>query len=131
MSPELLELLAAARQVRANAYAPYSGFLVGAAIRAESGRIFVGCNVENASYGATICAERSAVVQMVAAGEQRIVSVAIFVDAEALAMPCGMCRQVLGEFADDAAVVVANPQTQELFALADLLPHRFRFTGRS
>src|SRR6185436_14159928 len=80
-------LIEAARVVREKAYAPYSGFSVGAAVLSESGRIYVGCNVENASYGATICAERSAIVQLVAAGDREITAVAVFVDAKDPAMP--------------------------------------------
>src|SRR6185369_16938832 len=92
---EILEaLVESARTVRDKAYAPYSGFLVGAAVLSESGRIYVGCNVENASYGATLCAERNAIAQLVAAGERNVAAVAVFVDADDPAMPCGICRQV-------------------------------------
>ncbi len=124
-----LELVRAAQQVVLHAHAPYSNFRVGAALRTESGKVFVGCNVENASYGATICAERSAVSQMVAAGERAISSLAIYVEADAVPMPCGMCRQVLAEFAEDLIVIVANPSYHEFLSLAELLPHRFRFSG--
>ncbi len=126
MTPELDELVSVARQALRHAYAPYSRFRVGAALRTKSGRIFQGCNVENASYGATLCAERAAVVQMVSAGEHELESIAICVEAAAIPMPCGMCRQVLAEFADDALIVVANPAHQETHTLRDLLPHRFR-----
>src|SRR6478736_1354176 len=99
MEHELAEaLIESARAVRDNAHAPYSGFHVGAAVMSESGHIYVGCNVENASYGATLCAERSAIAQMVAAGEKRLTNVAVFVDADEPAMPCGVCRQVIAEF---------------------------------
>ncbi len=123
-------LLARAREVRANAYAPYSRFTVGAALLAADGRVFAGCNVENASYGLTICAERTAAFAAVLAGAGPIEAVAVAcVDAPegsdpALLMPCGACRQVLAEF--------AGPDTPFLvdrvgaMTLADLLPRAFR-----
>ncbi|HEY5959592.1 MAG TPA: cytidine deaminase [Polyangiaceae bacterium] len=120
----LVELAAAARD---RAYAPYSKFRVGAALLTESGRVFAGCNVENATYGATICAERSAVCAMVAAGESRIAAIAVFSDATPPATPCGICRQVLAEFAEDATVIVATPRVQSTYRLAQLLPHQFVF----
>ena len=118
-------LLGAARAVRERAYAPYSKFLVGAAVRADNGAIFVGCNVENASYGATICAERSAILAMVAAGQRAIASVAVFTDADTLAMPCGLCRQVISEFQRDAQLIVANPRQRRVLAFSDLFPEPF------
>ncbi len=125
LSPELAGLVAAARAVRERAYAPYSSFLVGAAVRGESGRIFSGCNVENASYGATICAERSAVLTMVSEGERRLTAVAVFTDAATLAMPCGLCRQVLAEFERAAQIVVANPREVRVIAFSALFPEPF------
>lgn len=125
LTSDQAELVECARRVREHAYAPYSQFKVGAALRSTSGKIFVGCNVENASYGATICAERSAVVQMISAGEQRLHSVCVFTDAESLAMPCGMCRQVLAEFGLDVTVVVASPSAHKLTTLRSLLPEPF------
>ena len=118
-----------ARDVRENAYAPYSKFRVGAAILGHSGRIYVGCNVENATYGATLCAERAAVCSMVASGETRLAAVAIFTDCNPAATPCGICRQVLAEFADDAPVVVAGPHNHSVLSLAALLPERFAFAS--
>ena len=125
LSAELAELLAAARAVRERAYAPYSHFLVGAALRAENGQVFVGCNVENASYGATICAERSAILAMVAAGQRTISSIAVFTDADTLAMPCGLCRQVISEFQRDAQLLVANPRQQRVLDFSEIFPEPF------
>ena len=122
---ELEALVAAARTARENAYAPYSNFRVGAAVMGASGRIYIGCNVENATYGATVCAERAAICSMVASGETRLTAVAVFTDSSPAASPCGICRQVLVEFADDATVVVASPKTQLVLSLAALLPERF------
>jgi cytidine deaminase len=120
---DLTELVDRARAVRERAYAPYSRFLVGAALRTASGRVFVGCNVENASYGATICAERGAVSTMVAEGEREIADIAVFTDGDSLAMPCGMCRQVLAEFASPTCrVLVASPRESKETTLGALLP---------
>jgi cytidine deaminase len=122
---DLSGLVKLAEAAREHAYAPYSKFRVGAALLAESGKIYVGCNVENATYGATICAERAAICAMVAAGETKLVAVAVFSDASPPATPCGICRQVLAEFADDASVVVATPRMQRVLSLAALLPEKF------
>lgn len=118
--------LAVARQALKNAYAPYSGFHVGAALIAEDGRIFSGCNVENASYGLTMCAERVALGCAVAAGVRRFTVAAVASDGLA-PPPCGACRQVLAEFLDEDAVVVASGADGETvrFAMGALLPHRF------
>lgn len=125
LTADLADLVARARAARELAYAPYSRFLVGAALRAENGQVFVGCNVENASYGATICAERSAILAMVAAGQRRIESLAVFTDAETLAMPCGLCRQVISEFQHDARLVVANPRQQRVLEFTQIFPEPF------
>jgi cytidine deaminase len=125
LTTDLEALLAAARVVRERAYAPYSKFLVGAAVRSENGAIFAGCNVENASYGATICAERSAIMTLVAAGQRIITSIAVFTDADILAMPCGLCRQVISEFQRDAQLIVANPRQRRVLAFADIFPEPF------
>jgi cytidine deaminase len=121
------DLLAAALKARANAYAPYSGFAVGAALRAEDGRVYVGANVENAAYPEGLCAEASAIGAMVAAGARRIAELVIVADGAALCTPCGACRQRIRELAAiDAKVHVAGPEgIRRSFALAELLPHSF------
>jgi cytidine deaminase len=119
------ELVAAARAARAHAYAPYSGFAVGAALRSTSGAIYGGCNVENASYGATLCAERVAVVRMIAGGDRAVTMIAVYTDVEPPAMPCGLCRQTLQEFGRAVVVVVAGPKTVRRTTLAALLPEPF------
>jgi cytidine deaminase len=122
------QLAAAAAAVRANAYAPASRFHVGAAVLAADGRMFVGCNVENASYGLTICAERAAVCAAVAAGARELVAVAIATGLDDPATPCGACRQVLAEFGRDLQVVlVGNGGRQRTTTLAALLPEPFTF----
>jgi cytidine deaminase len=118
------ELVAAARKAREFAYAPYSHFQVGAALRTASGRIFCGCNVENLSYGLTICAERAAVFAAVAAGETQFEAVAVVADSIQPVTPCGACRQVLAEFAQgDLRICSANLQDQRFEStIAELLP---------
>jgi cytidine deaminase len=122
------ELLEAARRVRAHAYAPYSRFAVGAAVRGLSGRIYAGANVENASYGLAICAERSAVAAAVAAGETGLTACAVVTSASPPAAPCGMCRQVLAEFAPDTLPIALSNDGDERedTTLGALLPRAFR-----
>ena|SRR5947209_1000989 len=117
------DLIAAAAAARAKAYAPYSNFAVGAALQTQSGAIFTGCNVENLSFGLTLCAERSAVVAAVSNGHQDFAAIAIVTGSERPAVPCGACRQVLSEFNRNLKVVSAtiSGQVQE-FELAKLLP---------
>jgi cytidine deaminase len=119
-------LVAAARAARERAVAPYSGFKVGAALEAADGTIITGCNIENASYGLTICAERVAMFKALSEGHRRFVRMAVVADTEAPTSPCGACRQVLWEFGQDLDVILAN--LREITAehrLADLLPHAF------
>ncbi|MDO8349100.1 MAG: cytidine deaminase [Planctomycetota bacterium] len=124
----LQELAAAAVAVQAHAYAPASHFAVGAAVLADDGRVFAGCNVENASYGLTICAERAAVFAAVAAGCKALRAVAIATDLRKPARPCGACRQVLAEFGPDMVVVlVGTGGVQERTTLGALLPEPFTF----
>jgi cytidine deaminase len=118
-------LIEAARGVQARAYAPYSRYHVGAALEAEDGRVFVGCNVENASYGLTQCAERAAVTAAIAAGAGRFRRVVIVTDSDPPAAPCGACRQVLAEFAPELVVEAVGPQRRERWTMRDLLPAGF------
>lgn len=122
-----MELLNAARAVRDNAHAPYSGFKVGAALRAGSGRVYTGCNVENASYPEGTCAETGALAALVAAGETEVTEVAIIADSPEPITPCGGCRQRLSEFATgDVPVIMANlGESTETKTLAALLPGAF------
>ena len=110
-------------EVAGRAYAPYSKFLVGAILVGKDGRIFAGCNVENISFGLTICAERNAVFAAVAAGCREFEKIVIVADTEVPASPCGACRQVLAEFDPDLEIVLANFRGQtEMFRLSQLLP---------
>ena len=124
------ELLQAAREVRENAYAPYSGFKVGAAVQSASGTIYTGCNVENVAYPEGTCAEAGALAAMVAAGETRISAVAVIADSPSPVTPCGGCRQKLAEFgAGDVSVTMATTDGQSLdMTLAELLPGAFAAT---
>lgn len=118
-----------ALKVREHAHAPYSRFKVGAALITESGKIFTGCNVENSSYGATICAERNALGAMVAAGEHHFVEIAVVTDTTDGCPPCGICRQALAEFAIDPKKAIIHMATlhevKKSFSLVDLLPEAF------
>lgn len=123
------ELVEAAKQARKNAYAPYSQFPVGAALLSKSGRIYTGCNVENSSYGLTICAERNAIFSAVAAGEREFEALVIAAK-NAKVYPCGACRQVLAEFCDDLTIrIVGEDGEQTETRLSEILPHAFRLKG--
>ena len=125
-------LVEAARVARAHAHAPYSHYAVGAALLTRSGRVHVGCNVENATYGATLCAERAAVAAMVTSGDTAPIACAVVTAGPRPGAPCGICRQVLIEFARDMKLVlVAEDARGKIIAkktarLAKLLPHAFR-----
>jgi cytidine deaminase len=120
-------LRSAAQAVQQRAYAPYSKFRVGCALEAEDGTIFVGCNVENASFGLTICAERAAVCAAVSAGVHRFRRAVVVSDADPPAAPCGACRQVLAELGDaDTEILIAGPRgAPERTTLGALLPRAF------
>jgi cytidine deaminase len=119
-------LIAAARTAREHAHAPYSNFRVGAAVRAKSGRIFTGCNVENATYGLTLCAERVAIFKAVSEGERGFDAVAVVADTDTLTPPCGACRQILWEFCGDAEVILANLGGKiDRYRLSTLFPKPF------
>jgi len=119
------DLIAEAMKAREKAHVPYSHFAVGAALLAKSGRIYTGCNVENASYGLSICAERVAVFKAVSEGERDFEVIAVV--TEKGVPPCGACRQVLMEFGEDIQVIVANGAGEyRVFALQELLPKAFR-----
>ena len=120
-------LLHEARQARERAYAPYSHFLVGAALLTRDGRRFDGCNVENAAYPVGNCAEASAIAAMVAAGENRIASILVIGNGDALVTPCGACRQRIREFGrPETPILIAGPEgVRASFTLGELLPHSF------
>lgn len=131
LSPTWTPLVEAAWTAWSRAYAPYSRFQVGAALLTTDGRLIPGCNVENAAYPATLCAERTAVCAAVATGlrPDGIEALVIVTEAETLTPPCGSCRQVLAEFAVDLPILLVNRNGRALHHLADLLPHAF--TGRN
>lgn len=120
------ELIKAAADARERAYAPYSNFRVGAAVEAESGDIYIGCNVESASYGLTVCAERVAIWKGISCGEKRFTRIAVVVDTEELTPPCGVCRQIIWEFCGDVPVILSNLHGKtETIQMSDLLPRAF------
>jgi cytidine deaminase len=118
------ELVAMAREAMAAAYVPYSHYPVGAALLCRDGRVFKGCNVENASFGAANCAERTALFKAVSEGAREFSAIAITAE-KSMAWPCGICRQALYEFAPDLRVIVAWGERREEAILSDLLPHGF------
>lgn len=121
------ELIDKAKEARANAYAPYSKFLVGSALITENGKIFTGCNIENVSLGLSICAERVAIFKAVAEGIKDIRAIAVIGDTEEPCTPCGACRQVMIEFAPDMKVVMANLHNKiKIKKARDLLPDSFK-----
>jgi cytidine deaminase len=123
------ELIMAAAKARENAFAPFSQFRVGAAVETEDGEIITGCNVESASYGLTVCAERVAIWNAVSKGKKRITNIAVVVDTEELTSPCGACRQIIWEFGGDIPVIMSNLKgTTETIRMKDLLPRAFDMT---
>lgn len=127
MSEESLqELLETAKAARLRSIAPFSNFLVGAAVKTDEGKVYIGCNVESASYGLTVCAERVAIWKALSEGERQFTELAVVADTDTLTPPCGTCRQIIWEFARGAKIVFANLNGQsEVFDIRDLLPRAF------
>ena len=120
------ELIEAATAVRENAYAPFSEFKVGSALETDDGEIITGSNVESASYGLTVCAERVAVWTAISQGKRKVKKIAVVADTEELTPPCGVCRQIIWEFGGDIPVVLANLRgNTETVQMKDLLPRAF------
>ena len=120
------DLVAAARRAREHAHAPYSTFKVGAALETADGQVFTGCNIENATYGLTICAERVAIFKAISEGHRAFTRIAVVADTTAPTPPCGACRQILWEFAGDIEVILANTMRETgRFKLRELFPHPF------
>ncbi len=126
---QAMKLLRAAAAVSKRAHAPYSNFQVGAALLTDRGEIITGCNVENASYGLTICAERNAIFHAVASGKRRLTAIAIVASGDQMPYPCGACRQVIAEFGDPSMTVLFAPRARlasyESAKLGELLPKSF------
>ncbi|MGI6083986.1 MAG: cytidine deaminase [Acetivibrionales bacterium] len=126
--PESEKLVNLAVKIKENAYVPYSNFHVGAALFADNGRIYTGCNIENASYGAAICAERTAIVKAISDGAKRILAIAVASDSKSPTMPCGICRQVLSEFClSDMPLYLSNRDGEyKVYSFEEILPHSFK-----
>ncbi|HWF88427.1 MAG TPA: cytidine deaminase [Pyrinomonadaceae bacterium] len=126
MSEDIESLIETAKRAREQAVAPFSNFQVGAAVKTADGRVYTGCNVESASYGLTVCAERVAIWKALSEGERQFTEMAVVADTETLTPPCGTCRQIIWEFARGARIVFANLEGKsEEFHIADLLPRAF------
>ncbi len=119
------KLINIAKNSARNAYAPYSNYKVGAALQTKNGKIFTGCNVENASYGLTMCAERTAIFKAVSEGEKEFEKMVIFADSGKMPYPCGACRQVISEFSKDMKIIVVNNDNIYETNNAKLLPKQF------
>lgn len=127
MQTDVAKLVEASKAAMEQAYAPYSSFKVGAAVLGASGKVYSGCNVENASYGLSVCAERVAIFKAVSDGEKQIDAIAIANSSRKPAFPCGACRQVMAEFAaDDMEIYLVSDGGVEKHTLAELLPNAFR-----
>jgi cytidine deaminase len=126
LTSEQRELVQEASKARELAYAPYSRFKVGAAVRTKSGKIYLGCNIENVSYGLSMCAERAAIFNAVAAGDREITEIAVVTDADPPSVPCGACRQVLAEFSRCARIILQNIEGEhEVTSIKELFPRPF------
>ncbi|MEN8907396.1 MAG: cytidine deaminase [Clostridiales bacterium] len=126
---DYMKLIEAANKIKNNSYSPYSNFKVGAAVRTNDGSIFLGTNIENASFGATICAERVALFSAVSSGKKDISEIAIISDKDNIIFPCGICRQVMSEFTNDKTIIICSNKKMiyEVYKLKDLLPKTFDF----
>lgn len=124
-------LIELAKQARAHAYAPYSGFAVGAAALSADGRVFLGCNIENASYGLTNCAERTAIFSAVAAGAKELAALAVVADGEQPCSPCGACRQVIAEFSIKRIILANLAGKSRVVTAEELLPYAFSLEDKS
>ena len=127
MSEESLqELIETAKSARLQSIAPFSNFLVGAAVRTVDGKVYTGCNVESASYGLTVCAERVAIWKALSEGERKFSELAIVADTQTLTPPCGTCRQIIWEFAKDATIILGNLHGEsQIVSIRELLPRAF------
>ena len=127
MSEESLrELIETAKSARLQSIAPFSNFLVGAAVKTEEGKVYTGCNVESASYGLTVCGERVAIWKALSEGERKFTELAIVADTETLTPPCGTCRQIIWEFAKDAIIILGNLHGEtQIVSIRELLPRAF------
>ena len=123
---DINELINKAKNAREHSYSPYSRFKVGAALKTKNGMVFTGCNIENSSYGLSICAEREAIFKAISAGERDLDTIAVVTDSDKLTTPCGACRQVMWEFSKDMTIVVANLKgDKKEFKIKELLAHPF------
>ena len=126
MSEDFEPLIEAAMQARLQSVAPFSNFLVGAAVKTADGKVYTGCNIESASYGLTVCAERVAIWKALSEGERDFTDLVVVADTETLTPPCGTCRQIIWEFAKHATIILANLRGQrEEVHILDLLPRAF------
>jgi cytidine deaminase len=122
----LQQLIETAKSARLRSIAPFSNFLVGAAVKTAEGKVYTGCNVESASYGLTVCAERVAIWKALSEGERQFIELAIVADTEALTPPCGTCRQIIWEFAKNATIVLGNLRGEtQVVSIRELLPRAF------
>jgi cytidine deaminase len=122
----LQQLIETAKAARLQSVAPFSKFLVGAAVKTKAGKVYTGCNIESASYGLTVCGERVAIWKALSEGEREFIELAIVADTESLTPPCGTCRQIIHEFCEDATIVLANLHGEtETCTIDELLPRAF------
>ena len=124
---ELEKLFELAKKASENSYSPYSGFKVGAALQTKHGHIFTGCNIENSSYGATICAERTAIFKAVSENELTFHALAIYVQSDKIFPPCGICRQVMAEFSHNLIIIYGNDREIRTSSIKELMPESFVF----